>query len=108
MDKSKLFENRLPEEDFNLEGIGVLKLRSLNRFEALLVAEAQTNQLRESKILKYGVVDPKLSDEDVEKWAKCSPGGEIEKVTEAIARLSGMLEGSEKEQFLDDGGKLIG
>lgn len=105
MDKSRLLTNRIVTEDYTIDGVGTIVLKALNRHEALLVGMADTNVLKETLILKYGVADPSLSNEDIKKWSENSPGAEIEAVTEKIADLSGMLEGSDKDTFPVDGGE---
>ena len=102
MDKSKLFENRLPTAEYELEGFGTLKFRSLTRDEAIKIGEVDDIGDRERKMLAWAMVDPKLSYQDAQKWQNASPPNEIESVTEAIARVSGLLEESAKEATKSD------
>ncbi len=108
MDKEKLFVDRIGLEDYEVPGLGTIKLRALNRFQALLIAECKSTEQREIKMLKWGLVDPELTDAEIKRWYAASPAGEIENISKAIARLSGLMEGAAKEQFPTDGGELIG
>lgn len=79
---------------------GVVVVRGLNRDEAIKIGDAKTTLDRDRKMVSWGCVEPELTYQDVEKWQK-KPGsaGEIEKVSFVIAKLSGMLEGSEKKAY---------
>lgn len=79
---------------------GTVTVKGLNRAEAIQIGEAKSILDRDRKLVSWGMVDPELTYQDVERWQK-QPGsaGEIELVSEAIARLSGLLEGSDKEAY---------
>jgi len=97
MDKNVLFENRLGESEYHIEGKGTVKFRSLSRMEALQLNDVDSAVDREQRMLAWALTDPQLSYKDVERWQLASEPGEIEPLTEAIAVLSGMLEDSAKE-----------
>lgn len=99
MDKELLFKPRLAEEDVEVPGVGTVRVRALNRAESIAVAEAKTVAERDRRLLAAGMVDPALSLAEVGRWQDASPGGEIERVSEVIARLSGMLPGADKEAY---------
>lgn len=107
MDKELLFKPRLPEADVEISGVGTVKVRGLSRIEAMHVQAANGPEAVERRILALGVVEPKLTEDDVRQWQKASPAGELEPVTEKIAELSGMKPGADKEaykSFRDDAG----
>lgn len=97
MDKELLFAPRLPEADVEVPGVGTVRVRGLNRPEAMAVQAVSGTEARERKILALGMVDPALTEAEAGRWQKAAPAGELEPVTTRIAELSGMLEGSAKE-----------
>lgn len=97
MDINDLFKPRLPEEDIPIEGIGTVKIRALNRLEALSIEKISGTEATERAILVMGMVDPPMTDADVKRWQAASAAGEIEHVSRRIAALSGMLPTSPKE-----------
>lgn len=97
MDKELLFKPRLPVADVEVPGIGTVRVRGLNRAEAMAVQGAKGTEATERKILALGMVDPELTESEVGQWMKAAPAGELQPVSEKIAELSGMLDGSAKE-----------
>lgn len=107
MDKSKLLASRLPEKDIDIEGVGTLRVRGLTRGLAILVADTDGTAKRERLIIRHGLVDPVLTDNEIKEWMEAAPSGEVDQVVTEIARLSGMLPDSEKEavqRFPDEPG----
>lgn len=70
-------------------------IRALTRNE---VMKAQQLDLvdRDSLMISLGMTDPKMSVEEVDEWAAGAGAGDLVAVSEAIARLSGLLEGAGK------------
>ena len=101
MDINELFTPRVPEEDVEIAGVGTVRVRALNRLEALKVQDAGGVEATERLILVLGMVDPRMTDADVRRWMEFSPAGEIEAVSRRIAILSGMAEESAKEAVRD-------
>lgn len=102
VDKEQLFKPRLPEEEFEIPGIGTVRIRGLSRIEVMLVQKAEGLPAQEARMLRYGMVEPKLTEAEAEKWQKASPGGtggELELVTERISHLSGMTPAAEREAY---------
>jgi hypothetical protein len=110
MDKDLLFKPRLPEADVDLPGVGTVRVRGLSRSEQLLAvkqgdidAAGNVNITRveaiERRMLVFGMVDPQLTDDEVKRWQRAAPGGELEPVTRKIQELSGMLEGADKAAY---------
>lgn len=101
MDKELLFTPRLAEEDFDIDGVGTIRIRALSRAEALKLPDNQSES--EAVILSRGIVDPVLTVHEVKRWLEASPAGELQAVSQRIAQLSGMLEDSAKAAYKSDG-----
>lgn len=103
MDKELLFRSRLPEEDFDLEGVGTIRIRGLSRAEALRLQNAGSIATQEAQMLSWGVVDPVLTVAEVNRWLDASPAGELEALSLRIGELSGMSQGADKSGLPGDG-----
>lgn len=95
-DKDKLFERGLPEADVETP-LGTMRVRGLSQAEAHMVEQVKSTDARERRILSLGLVDPVLTEDEVGKWQKSRPAGEVTPVALKVAELSGMLDGSGKE-----------
>lgn len=96
----------VPTEEFEIEGVGTLTLRGMTRFEMMLVFKRQENesQLSAEKLsLSIGIVEPKLTEDDIEAWQKVAPGGLINRIAVRINALSGLGKGAGKSDLPDDG-----
>lgn len=101
MDKALLFKPRLPEDDVDVPGIGIVRVRGLSRIEAMHVQAAKGVEATERRILALGMVDPTLTEAEAGQWQKASTAGEIEPVANRIAELSGIAPGSPKQAYKD-------
>jgi hypothetical protein len=111
VDKEALFKARLPEEEYELPGLGVLRIRGLSRGE-VLAAQHDDPRLAvfERRLLAKGIVDPKLTETDVGRWQEASPAGEMEPLIKRIERLSGIggeIAKDTYESFRDESGAGI-
>ena len=98
MDKNLLLtSSRLPEDDVEIAGVGTVRVRGLNRMEVFLITKIDDPVVQDRRIVAYGMVDPKLTEAEVQRWQEVSAGGEIEIVSRAIYRLSGLLDGASQE-----------
>jgi hypothetical protein len=95
--KSLLLKSRIPEANVDLPGVGTVRVRGLNRAEALRVEAAKGVEARERRILALGMVDPAITEAEAGQWQRNAPAGELDPVSTKIAELSGMLPGSAKE-----------
>jgi hypothetical protein len=106
VDREALFKARLPEEEYELPGLGVLRIRGLSRGEVLAAQhDDPTLAVFERRLLAHGIVDPKLTVTDVGRWQEASPAGEMEPLIKRIEGLSGIGGRIEKdiyESFRDD------
>jgi len=105
MDKDALLAKRLTTEELDVPDVGTIKIRALTRSEALQLGDKKNTVERERHILVCAMVDPEMTYQDVKAWQDNATPGELEVITTAIARLSGMLDTSAKEvtgRFPDD------
>ena len=82
-------------------------VRGLSRQEVIHVQNTKGVAAVEALTLHLGLLDPKMTIDQVKAWQKVSEGGEMEPVTKRIGELSGMLQDSRKaaiKEMLDDPG----
>ena len=98
VDKADLFQQRLPERDVEIPGVGWVRVRALTRAEAFQVQrhEGDTAAM-ERAMLHFGMVDPAMSHQDCKRWHEASAAAEMEVVTDVIAELSGMEKGARSD-----------
>lgn len=101
MDKAALFADRLPREDVEIPGVGTVTVRGLSRAELLLAGKLsdQGAAAMERRMLAFAMVDPEMSEGDVERWQGACPAGEIQPIVAAVNRLSGIGKDAEKEAY---------
>lgn len=104
MDKAKLFAKRLHEEEYEIDGVGSVTIRSLSREEAMPLRDRKlpVDEV-ERKLLSAAMVDPQMSEDDVRQWQAASSAGEIEAITQRIAEISGMTMRADKEAYKSAG-----
>lgn len=104
MDKEELFKPRQPtasgmrEDWVDAPGLGKVRVRGLNRLEAMKVQAANGPEATERRILALGMVEPELTEFEAGRWQKAAEAGEIEPVSRRIAELSGMAPDAPKDQ----------
>lgn len=104
MDKAALLAPRgLKTEQVPLPQGGTVTVRGLNRLESIHVGEANDRAELERRLLSIAMVDPELTLAEVGEWQKVASGGEIEAVSEVIARLSGLMPDADKAAYKSDG-----
>lgn len=87
-------------EEFKI-GDDVVVIRGLTRDESLSMrkaGEAGDLGATDNLLIHYGLVDPEMSIEDVAAWAAADDAGTLTDLSQAIARLSGMVEGAGKSR----------
>ena len=80
-------------------GDDVVIIRGLTRDESLSMrkaGEAGDLAAADNMLIHYGLVEPAMSVEDVAAWAVADSAGTLVDLSQAIARLSGMVEGAGK------------
>jgi hypothetical protein len=105
MDKSTLLGSVQETAEVELPGKGTVKVRGLTRYEtALMTKKCQgDNDKIERFILATGMVDPQLTEDEVEAWQQIATAGEILKVATRINQLSGFSQGAAKSPVAGDG-----
>lgn len=99
MDKSQLISQSVPEGTVDIPGVGEIRIRGLSRYELLLAGKIDDTLLMERKLLSMAMLDPKMTEKDVEAWQKASPAGQIAPVVAEVNRLSGVSRQAEKEAY---------
>lgn len=104
--KARLFKPRLDEEELELEGVGTVRIRALSREE---VADAREDNVDrkdnvdytgyEHQLIATSMVDPELTPDEVARWARAAPAGELVKVMDRIRELSKLDEESSKSDI---------
>lgn len=106
--KEALLKRGLPTRDVELPGIGTVTVRALSRAQVLVINDLLSGipegvpgrvATLERALLRYGIAEPELSEDDVCELYDVSPGGEINVLTEAIQELSAMTEGAAREAY---------
>lgn len=103
VDKSALFAPRLPESDVEVPGVGTVRVRALTRAEVMRAQKTAKDDpaALEQQVLSAGMVEPRLSVTEVQRWMEAAPANELEPVQEAILALSGMGKKAAKEAYAD-------
>jgi hypothetical protein len=88
-------------EEYKLsDGSGTVTIRGLTRNEAIRIRDAGGDLgERDNLLISLGLVDPAMTPEDVAAWGETA--GEfivMTELSEAIGRLSGMVEGAGKSR----------
>lgn len=99
IDKEALLKPSIGEEEVEIPGKGTVRVRGLNRFESYIIAKTEDDEERERKMLRYGMVAPRITEADAKRWQGNAPGGELEPVTKAINRLSLLGPEAEKDAY---------
>jgi hypothetical protein len=93
----ELLAPRLVEDEHEIEGVGTVGIRGLSRQEVIELQKLDGGiDVRERRMVSLGLVDPKVTEDDVAKWQKSSLAPEIEGLTVAIGNLSGLGQGAQK------------
>ena len=101
MDKSKLFSKvAMPTTIVELPGIGTVTVRGLTRAEVLDIQRQRNGRKAdwiERQMVRIGLTDPELTDDEVEQMYAALPNGHLDRITKAIAGLSGMDKEADRE-----------
>jgi hypothetical protein len=106
MDKAALLAMSVPTEEFEIEGVGIITLRGMTRYEMMLVFKRQesTGELSAEQFsLSIGIVDPKMTEDDIAAWQKVAPGGLLNKIAMRVNALSGIGKDAAKSDVSRDG-----
>ena len=102
MDKQQLFKPRLAEDTVDVDDLGTVRVRALSRIEVFLAQQViEDEPAFERKILRFGMVDPQLTEAEAGRWQKASPAGELQPVLDKIRKLSKMDDAASKSGVPD-------
>lgn len=76
---------------------GEVVVRGLSRSEASMCGRLDDQDDVETLALHFGLVEPHLSQDEVRLWRSQDESGELQKVVDAIQRLSGTAPGQGKD-----------
>lgn len=100
--KEDLLKARFGLKELDVPGVGTVKIRSLSRAQALELRDKEIPVSEmEAKLLVWAMVEPALTLDEVKQWQANTPAGELQPITEEIARISGMVKSSPKDAMLD-------
>lgn len=97
--KEQLLAPRIGEGVITIENVGELYVRPLTRAQAMQVHACTDEAVAENLLISLGVVEPRLTVAEVEAWAQSAPAGEMQAVSLAIGKISGMTASSGKESY---------
>lgn len=97
IDKDAFLKASTPEETICLPGVGDVRVRGLTRSEAVSLSEVKSDTpALERLIVRLGLVQPALSEAEVEAWYESAPSGLTDLIVNAVTRLSGADESAPK------------
>ncbi len=96
IDKAALLANTrvLPHETVEVPGVGEVEVRGLSRAEVVQMQGCGSADAMEDAVIAAGLVEPKLTADEVRQWRQAASSDEVRPVSDAILRLSGLVEGS--------------
>jgi len=100
LSKEELLANRgLPEDVVEIPGLGSVRVRGLSRKEFLRLNEGDDGFDFEDRAMSAGMLEPKLTIEEVSQLRDLSPGMELQAVFMKINELSGVGKDAAKEAY---------
>jgi hypothetical protein len=100
LSKTELLAPRLGEGEHEIAGVGTVRIRGLSRAEVLEMRNLEGGAIAtDRRMLSLAMLDPTLTEDEVAAWQRTSNPDEIEKLTLAIADLSGMGDGANKAAY---------
>lgn len=81
------------------DGSGDVGIKGVGHAQASEVSKAREDgevSRATALIIAYGLVDPKMTVEEVEEWMTNDDAGTLEQLAQAIGRLSRLFEGAAK------------
>jgi hypothetical protein len=87
-------------EEVELPDLGTVKVRPLTRAEALELRGVELDVAQmEQRLLSLAMVEPTMTEAQVARWQAVSPAGQLEPVSNAIIRLSGMEKAAQRAAY---------
>lgn len=87
-----LGQSAMPTREVALPAFGFdVTIRGLTRAEALrVVGKPLAADEAERKLIAMAMVDPVMTEDDVRRWQKVAPAGQLQPIETAIRELSGL------------------
>ena len=89
LDKKALLTPRLGEDDYEIPGVGVVRIRGLSRAQVIALRKIDDLAESDAQMVAWGLVEPALTVDEAKAWQASSGPAEIEGLTVAIGNLSG-------------------
>lgn len=106
VDKNALLRQKFGTEEVEIPGVGTVTIRALTRGEAIRIqGDEMIAEVAECKLLSLAMVDPVMTEEEVQEWQDTSPAGQMQPVIKAILAASGMVEEVTREAYNDFRGR---
>lgn len=89
-------------EDVTLPNGKKVRVRGLTRYELMLAGKnTEDNELIERRNLVMALVEPKMTEAQVEAWQRAAKGPTLKAVSDKIRELSGISEGAGKSDVAE-------
>ncbi len=89
--KEDLLKASFGVEDFEIAGVGTVRIRPLTRSEAMSIRGLELPLVEvERKFLAWAMVEPKLTEDEIKSWQDVATAGSLEALVNKIAEISGM------------------
>ena len=100
MDKGTLLARRFGATgEVSIPGVGTVVVRGLSRAELMGIDHEAGVLVAERQTLALAMVEPQLSEAEVEVWQGNSPADEISPIMNEVNKLSGIGQHSHKEAY---------
>lgn len=104
VDKDALFSQAMEERDVAVGTLGTVRVRGLSRVEALSIKGKDMSPAKmERVLLSMALIEPTMTEEEVGRWQKAAPAGQLNDVQQAILDMSGMTKDAAKSDVPGDG-----
>lgn len=97
--RDQILARKVGKGEVTLADGATVEIRALTRDEVLAMQELDELADRDNFLVATGLVDPKLSVEDVAAWGASAPAGDISAISAGIAEISGLSEGAGKSRM---------
>ncbi|HVW34045.1 MAG TPA: hypothetical protein VHL53_16030 [Acidimicrobiia bacterium] len=105
IDKAALLAPTVREEDFEIPGKGTVRIRRLNRRQAvelLSMAKNDRGEQADMLALSWALVDPQITAEEAAAWNETAGIDDITPLLARIYELAGIAEGADKSSGAAD------
>jgi hypothetical protein len=104
VDKAALLACDIDAEDLDVPGLGLVRVKGLTRAETVETM-AFEGAAWERAIIVRGLVEPRLTDEEVLNFQNNKRSGVVTTIFNQIVHLSGVERGAAKSDSAENGGR---